>query len=141
MTDNEFMGMVFNMFSRIVGCAFASYNFYHAGVDELTYEAGMYMELHDAGFTVHRQEKFPIYYKGKPTPVHRKMDLVCTDEHLGNVVIELKAIKYVDDSNRRQLWSYMKLMNIRFGFLVNFGEKAVYSESWMLNNEGKCVRV
>jgi len=77
MTDNEYKGMIYNMFARIVGCAFESYNFYHQGVDELTYEAGF----------------------------------------------------------------YMKLMIMRFGFLVNFGEKSVYSEAWMLDDTGKCVRV
>jgi len=130
------------MFAKIVGCAFESYNFYHNDVDELTYEAGFYMELVDAGFIVHRQEDFPIYYKGRATPVHRRMDLVATDRDLGNVVIELKSINYVGDDQRRQLWSYMKLMNIRFGFLVNFGPKGVFSESWELDEQtGKCKRV
>ena len=130
------------MFSRIVGCAFESYNFYHENVDELTYEAGFYMELVDAGFIVHRQEEFPIYYKGRPTPVHRRMDLVATDKDLGNVVIELKSINYVGDEQRCQLWSYMKLMGIRFGFLVNFSPKGVFSENWELDEQtGKCKRV
>lgn len=130
------------MFSKIVGCAFESYNFYHDNVDELTYEAGFYMELVDAGFTVHRQEDFPIYYKGRVTPVHRKMDLIVTDRSLGNVVIELKSINYIGDEQRRQLWSYMKLMHIRFGFLVNFSPKGVFSESWELDEiNGRCKRV
>ena len=130
------------MFSKIVGCAFESYNFSHDNVDELTYEAGFYMELVDAGFTVHRQEDFPIYYKGRVTPVHRKMDLIVTDRSLGNVVIELKSINYIGDEQRRQLWSYMKLMHIRFGFLVNFSPKGVFSESWELDEiNGRCKRV
>ena len=142
MTDGEFHQSVYHMCSKIVGCAFASYNFYHDGVDELTYEAGLFMELVNAGFMVHRQEEFPIYYKGLPTPVHRRMDLVATDENLGHVVLELKAINYVGDEQRKQLWSYMRLMSIRFGMLINFSPKGVYSESWMLNEEtGKCERV
>ena len=142
MTELEFRNSVNQMFATIVGCAFESYNFYHENVDELTYEAGFYMELVDSGFTVHRQEDFPIYYKGRPTPVHRKMDLVVTDHNIGNVVIELKSINYVGDEQRRQLWSYMKLMGIRFGFLVNFGTRGVYSECWELDDStGKCKRV
>lgn len=142
MQESQYRQAIYHMFSKIVGCAFESYNFYHDDVDELTYEAGFYMELVDADFTVHRQEKFPIYYKGRPTPVRRQMDLVVTDKNLGNVVIELKAIKYVGDDERRQLWSYMKLMHIRFGFLVNFSPKGVFSESWELDEEtGRCKRV
>ena len=142
MDNIAFKQSIYHMFAKIVGCAFSSYNFFHSGVDELTYEAGLFMELVDAGFTVHRQEEFPIYYKGRPTPVHRRMDLVATDKDLGNVVLELKAINYVGDEQRKQLWSYMRLMNIRFGMLINFSPKGVYSESWMLNEEtGKCERV
>lgn len=130
------------MFSKIVGCAFNAYNFYHNDVDELTYEAGLYMELSEAGFKVHRQEEFPIYYKGKPTPVKRRMDMVATDPNLGHVVLELKAISYIGDDQRRQLWSYMKLQNFRYGMLINFSPKGVYSENWMLDEvNGKCVRV
>lgn len=133
---------VYQMFSKIVGCAFAAYNYFHDGVDELTYEAGFYMELVDAGFSVCRQESFPIYYKGRPTPVHRKMDLVVTDKNLGKVVVELKSLNFVGDEQRRQLWSYMRLMHIHFGFLVNFGPKGVYSEAWELDEKtNKCVRV
>lgn len=142
MTELEYRQAVHQMFSKIVGCAFASYNYYHSGVDELTYEAGFYMELVDAGFVAHRQEDFPIYYKGRATPVHRRMDLVITDRSLGNVVVELKAIKYVGDEQRRQLWSYMKLMHIRFGFLVNFSPQGVFSESWELDEDkGFCKRI
>lgn len=142
MTEPNYRQDVYHMFAEIVGCAFKSYNYFHAGVDELTYEAGFYMELLDAGFIVHRQETFPIYYKGRATPVHRKMDLVITDRDLGNVVVELKAINFVGDEQRRQLWSYMKLMHIRYGFLVNFSPKGVFSESWELDEEtGSCKRV
>ena len=113
MTEQEFTQSVYHMFSQIVGCAFASFNYFHENVDELTYEAGLYCELVDAGFVVHRQEEFPIYYKGRPSPVRRKMDLVVTDPNLGNILLELKALNYVGDEQRRQLWSYMKLQNFR----------------------------
>jgi len=70
------------------------------------------------------------------------MDLVITDKNLGNVVVELKAINYVADEHRKQLWSYMKLMHIRYGFLVNFSPKGVFSESWELDvDSGVCRRL
>ena len=142
MTESEYTQSIYHMFSKIVGCAFASYNFFHNEVDELTYEAGIYMELEDAGFSVHRQEKFPIYYKGRPTPVKRQIDVVVTDPNLGHVVLELKAINYIGDEQRKQLWSYMKLQHFRFGMLINFSPKGVYSENWILDEEtGKCKRM
>lgn len=130
------------VFSRIVGCAFSSYNYWHSGMDELTYEAGLYAELGDAGFIVHRQEEFPIYYKGRPTPVKRRMDLIASDKILGNIILELKAMDSVGDEQRKQLWSYMRLTNTRLGMLINFGPTRVYSECWELDETtGKSHRV
>lgn len=142
MTEIEYTQAIHNMFAKIVGCAFNSYNYFHGEVDELTYEAGLYCELEEKGFMVHRQEMFPIYYKGRPSPVQRKIDLVARDKNLGNVLLELKALNYVGDEQRRQLWSYMKLQNFRYGMLINFSPKGVYSENWKLDEEtGKCNRI
>ena len=142
MKETEYLQAVYHMFSKIVGCAFSSYNYFHNEVDELTYEAGLYMELEEAGFVVHRQEMFPIYYKGRATPVKRKIDLVASDRDLGDVVLELKSINYIGDEQRRQLWSYMKLQNFRYGMVINFSPNGVYTENWKLDEAtGKCIRL
>lgn len=141
MTESEYTQAIYHTLAKIVGCAFNSYNYFHGAVDELTYEAGLYCELEEAGFIVHRQEMFPIYYKGRPSPVKRKIDLVATDSRLGDVLLELKAVNYIGDEHRRQLWSYMKLQNFRLGIIINFSPKGVYSENWRLDEaSGKCIR-
>ena len=58
----EFENRKIQMFARIVGCAFNAYNYFHAGMDELVYEAGLIVELEQHSMRVHRQEEFPIYY-------------------------------------------------------------------------------
>lgn len=143
MTDNEIELRRNILFQDIIGCSFRSYNYFHWGVDELVYEAGLKAELEELGYVVVRQQEFPIYYKGKPTEVSRRMDLVVQDKILGNVVIELKAVDFVNEINRRQLWSYMKLLNNKYGMLINFGPKGVYSECWMLGEsvEDQCIRI
>ena len=90
MTQVEFEAKRMHMCDTITGCAFASYNYWHGGVDELVYESGLCCELEDAGYIVHRQEEFPIYYKGRASRVNRRFDLIVTDRELGNVIIELK---------------------------------------------------
>lgn len=142
MTETEHTQAIYNLFARIVGCAFRSYNYWHSDVDELCYEAGMYIELEDEHLHPKRQEDFPIYYKGRATPVKRKMDLVAHDPALGDIILELKSLNYVGDEQRKQLWSYMKLTGIRYGMLINFGPDKVYSENWMLESStGKCHRM
>ena len=70
------------------------------------------------------------------------MDLVVHDSDLGDIIIELKALDYISDVQRRQLWTYMKLMNCRYGMLINFNDEGVYSEDWELNlTTGFCTRV
>lgn len=143
MTEVEIKNIRSKVFSDIVGCAFRSYNYFHWGVDELVYEAGLKAELEELGYQVLRQQEFPIYYKGKPTEVNRKVDLVVRDKVLGFIILELKAIDYISDVQRTQLWSYMKLLNNPYGMIVNFSPKGVYSENWMLGESTKdrCIRI
>lgn len=142
MTEQEYLTKRDDLFKAIANCSFSSYNFYHSGMDELTYEAGLSVELELNKLRMYRQAEFPIYYKGIASSVKRKMDVVVEDSDLGYVVCELKAVERIGDIHRLQLWSYMKLMNIHLGMLINFSPKGVYYESYELNEEtGKCERV
>ena len=142
MTEQEYVQKRNNLFNLIAHSAFESYNFYHAGYDEITYEAGLKVELELHNVVVHRQTEFPIYYKGIASGVNRRMDLVAQDHELGYVILELKDLERVGEKQRTQLWSYMKLMNIHLGMLINFSPKGVYYESYELNETtGKCDRV
>lgn len=142
MTEQEYIAKRNGLFRTISSAAFESYNFYRAGMDELVYEAGLMTELEFRKIDVFRQQDFPIYYKDVPSKVHRKMDLVVHDYELGNVVLELKAVDRVGDINRHQLWSYMKLMNMRLGMLINFSPKGVYYEMYeYMDQTGMCEKV
>ena len=72
----------------------------------------------------------------------RRLCLLHSRAIIGNTQCELKAVERVGEVHRTQLWSYMKLMNIHLGMLINFSPKGVYYESYELNEEtGKCDRV
>lgn len=142
MIECEYIERRNQLFQTIANCSFSSYNFYHSGMDELTYEAGLSVELELNNLHMYRQAEFPIYYKGIATGIKRKMDVVVEDKDLGLVVCELKAVERVGEIHRTQLWSYMKLMNIHLGMLINFSPKGVYYESYELNEEtGRCQRI
>lgn len=142
MTQYEFEIKRKAICDRITGCAFAAYNYWHSGVDELVYEAGLCCELEDVGLIVHRQEEFPIYYKGRPSKVNRRFDLVVTDAELGNIILELKALDTIGEQQRKQLWSYLRLTNIPFGMLINFSPNGVYTERWAYDSSTqKCYRI
>ena len=142
MTEQEYQVKRNALFRCIVGSAFESYNFYHAGMDELVYEAGLVAELDLRNIQVFRQQDFPIYYKDLPTIVKRRMDIVVRDPDLGDVVLELKAIDRIGEHERLQLWSYMKLMHMHLGMLINFSPNGVYFEEYeYLDETGRCERV
>lgn len=142
MNEQEYQGKRDLLFRNIIGAGFESYNFYHSGMDELVYEAGLMTELEMRKVNVFRQQEFPIYYKDLPTKVLRRMDLVVQDKELGNVVIELKAVDRVGDIHRHQLWSYMKLMHMRLGILMNFSPKGLYYEAYEYMDETRmCERI
>ena len=142
MSEKEYAEKRNLLLKNIISAGFESYNFYHSGMDELVYEAGLMTELELRNVDVLRQQDFPIFYKDLPTKVHRRMDLVVHDYDLGNLVIELKAIDRVGDTNRHQLWSYMKLMHMRLGILMNFSPKGLYYEVYEYMDETRmCERV
>ena len=49
---------------KIVRCAFETYNTLKAGYLESVYEAALEYELLQAGFSVRRQVRIPVFYKG-----------------------------------------------------------------------------
>lgn len=72
MIEQEYLAKRNRLFKSIANCSFASYNFYHSGMDELTYEAGLSVELELNKLHMYRQAEFPIYYKGIASKVKRR---------------------------------------------------------------------
>ena len=102
---------------RIVGCALAVYNHLKPGYLESVYEKALMEELTLAGFSVRRQVKLPVYYKGKLLDAHFFADLIVND----SVLVELKAVSNLAKIHERQVESYLKTTGMEMGLLVNFG--------------------
>ena len=102
---------------RIVGCALAVYNYLKPGYLESVYEKALMEELTLAGFSVRRQVKLPVYYKGKLLDAHFFADLIVND----SVLVELKAVSNLAKIHERQVESYLKTTGMETGLLVNFG--------------------
>ena len=102
---------------RIVGCALKVYNSLKPGYLESVYEKAFERELLDAGFSVRRQVRLPVYYKGVLLDAHFVADLVINDTHL----VELKAVSNLSKAHDAQIQSYLKTTGMSVGLLVNFG--------------------
>ena len=102
---------------RIVGCALGVYNHLKPGYLESVYEEALALELLDAGFSVRRQVKLPITYKGRLLKSKFVADMVINDTQL----VELKAVSNLSKAHEAQIQSYLKTTGIKEGLLVNFG--------------------
>jgi GxxExxY protein len=99
-------GAVFDVY-REMGCGFL----------EPVYQECLEKELKVCGIPFEPQKELRLSYKGEVLNLTYKPDLVC----YGTVIVELKAVKEIDDIHRAQVFNYLKATGLRLGLLVNFG--------------------
>ena len=115
----------YEFFRDITGVAMKVYNKYKYGLAESAYEAAIKYLLEKDGYYVECQAYLPIYWDDVKLDKNYRMDLVVNEE----IIIELKAVSFIDMQHRKQLWNYMRLTHLPYGMLINFGnEKNLYSE-------------
>ena len=114
----------YEFFRDITGEAMRVHRKYKPGLLESAYEAALKYLLEQKGYTVERQVDLPIYWDDVKLDQHYRMDLVVN----GNVILELKAVGFVDKAHRRQLFNYMHLTHTEYGMIVNFGGDSLFSE-------------
>ena len=69
-----------------------------------------------------REIEQAIYYKNLPEPIGtRRADFVVE----GKVLVELKAIKELEDVHLAQTLNYLKAYKLKVGLLINFGSKSL----------------
>lgn len=116
-------------FKEITGRSMEIHREYRSGLLESAYEAALKYLLELDGYKVEKQVFLPIFWKGVQLDQNYRIDLVVN----GNIIIELKAVKYVTLEHKQQLWNYMKLTKQPYGMIINFGNDSLYSE-WFEQN-------
>jgi GxxExxY protein len=114
----------YEFFKEITGEAMKIHRKWHSGLLESAYEAALKYLLEQKGFKVERQKFLPIYWDDVKLDQDYRLDLVVND----NIIVELKAVNFVDKSHRRQLFNYMHLTHTEYGMLINFGGDSLFSE-------------
>lgn len=127
----------YQFFADITGVAMKVYNKYRPGLLESAYEAAMKYLLELDGYKVEKQVDLPIYWDDVQLDQHYRMDLVVND----NIIVELKAIKFVSDDQRKQLKNYLSITHSPYGMLINFSPDRLYSEWYERYSDGKIERV
>lgn len=101
----------------VVDCAFHLHSELGPGLLESVYETLLADELERRGFTVRRQVPVPIVFRGRQFEEGFRADLI-VDER---VLIELKSIQSLTPVHPKQVLTYLRMLNLRLGLLINFG--------------------
>ena len=87
------------------------------GLLESAYEAIFADEIERAGFGVRRQVLVPIHYRGRIIENDLRVDLLVED----SLLIELKSTEHHAPVHAKQVITYLRLMQLQLGLLINFG--------------------
>ena len=124
-------------FHDITGEAMKVHRKYKPGLLESAYEAALMYLLELKGYKVERQALLPVYWDDVKLDQTYRMDLVVND----NIILELKAINFVDKEHRKQLFNYMNITHLPYGMLLNFGPKGLFSEWYKRFDDGKIEKI
>lgn len=113
--DQDFSGFD-GLTRRIIGCAFAVSNTLGAGFLEKVYENALAYELRKAGLQVEQQKAIHVVYDDVVVGEY-VADLVVG----GEVIVELKAAKALDEIHYAQCLNYLRATGLRVCLLINFG--------------------
>jgi GxxExxY protein len=101
---------------RVIGCALTVASGLGVGFSEKVYENSLAHELRKAGLAVPQRRGISVWYDGVNVGDY-SVDLLVEEA----LLVELKAVKLLDDSHRTQCLNYLKATGLRLCLLLNFG--------------------
>jgi len=102
---------------RIIGAAIEVHRRLGPGFLECIYEKALIIELRKRGLTVQNQVELTICYDGEEIGCHR-LDLFVEN----TIIVELKAIKDLEDVHFAIVRSYLKAASQKHGLILNFAK-------------------
>jgi GxxExxY protein len=102
---------------KIIGAAFKVYNTLGHGFLEAVYQEALEIEFQRQGIPYEREKELKITYDGVELKQSYRADFVC----YGKIIVELKALSNLEDTNRSQVHNYLHATGYKLGLLLNFG--------------------
>lgn len=102
-----------------VDCGFRLHKELGPGLLESVYEVLLAESLKEQGLAIERQVAVPIRYKGVVVDNAFRIDIL-VERMLG---IELKSTERYNPLYPKQLLTYLRLMDLPLGLLMNFGQE------------------
>jgi GxxExxY protein len=120
--------------AKIIGVFFEVYNELGYGFLESVYQKSLGLALQGAGLQACWPISIPVWFRGQHVG-HFEGDMLVDK----CVLLELKAVRYLDGSHQAQLLNYLKATDVEIGLLLNFGIKPEFKRL-LFDNPRKAAR-
>ena len=114
---------------NIIGAAMKVHNILGPGFNEKVYQDALEQEFRERQIPYKREVELRASYKGVVLNSTFKPDFICYDK----IIVELKAVKELDDVCRSQAINYAKVAGYNLSILMNFGEVSLVYERFPVN--------
>lgn len=108
-----------SLIQMVLASAIEVHKYFGPGLMENVYEKAFSIELIKQGCSVKRQVEVPVHYRGQDLGLGFRADIIVED----CLLLELKCVEVFKGIHVSQLITYLKLLNIKSGFLINFNTK------------------
>ena len=105
-----------NLSSEIIGAAIEVHKLLGPGLLESAYQAALARELVLRNILFEKEKALPLIYKGVKLDCGFRLDILVG----GLVVVELKAVEKILPIHEAQVLTYLKLLNLKLGLILNF---------------------
>jgi GxxExxY protein len=100
----------------VLDAAFKVHTALGPGLLESVYETTVAYEIRKGGLLVETQVSMPIVYDNTKLESGLRLDMLVEK----CVIVELKSVEKMNPVYEAQLMTYLRLSNVRLGFLINF---------------------
>ncbi len=118
-SENQILDCAEEVITAVLDCAFEVHRELGPGLLESVYEQALAFELADGGIAFERQVDVVAYYKGYDLGLGFRADIVVD----GRLLIELKAVDDLAPSHLAQTMTYLRLLKLKRGLLLNFNKR------------------
>lgn len=102
--------------TAVVDAAYSVHKAFGPGLLESVYQECLAIEMAERGLPVVRETSVPLVYRGRTIERAYRADMIVG----GALVLELKAIEAIQPIHRVQLTTYLRLLKLPLGLLINF---------------------
>jgi iron complex transport system substrate-binding protein len=102
---------------EVVDCGYKVHSELGPGLLESIYEVVLAKLLIDSGFCLERQKPVPIIFRGLRFDEGFRADILVEEK----LLVEIKSVENLAPVHGKQVLTYLRLLNLPLGLLMNFG--------------------